>query len=294
MYGLAYLIDTGFITDPWKADKAIEYELRLSQPTEQTLKELYDVADMMMKESGLILEVTKQPYGVSIYLDDMGKPPREAEYTMNEILNPLILKERILISQQQMQILKYVYTDEELEEFLGRPSRFKVMPNIVGLTEQRAVELVKEIGMVPEVEYFFNPMYHGEIGTVNEQDMEAMGMYEKGRTCSFVVQTERPDEPCIVDRFVPVDMSIWDYETYLMENDLVQAHRDLENIGMPPAMKEEKYGPINQIEYDMYNEVLEKIGIELRYLMPGQRAEDFWNDEVTEQDEMTGYPESEQ
>lgn len=272
LQGISYLLDTGFISVGTTL-----YEVRLSDPTEQRLKELYDVARMMIDESGLVLEVTEQPYGVSIYLADMAKAPRVAQYTMNEVLNPMFLKDVSLITQQQMDILNYVYGAQGAEYLINKPKLYRVMPNLFGLDEQRAVEVIKEVGMVPKVEYMYYPAYNGKEGTVFEQYLEAGGMYEVGRTCGIVVQMQRPQGHRIVDSYVPVDMSIEEYEAYLFENDLVQAHMDLENIGMPPAMREEEYGPISQADYDYYNAAYEKIGVELRYLRPSEKQEYFSN-----------------
>lgn len=291
MHGLAYLIDTGFIVDPYAADTSIEYELRLSEPTDQRLKETYDVATMMIEESGIMLEVTKQSFGVSIYLACMGKPPRDAEYTMNEILNTMFLKDRALITEQQMQILEYVYTDEEIEQLLGMPMRFVVLPNVEGLTGEKAVKLLEQAGMTVQIEYFYNPLFEGKTGTVTFQCPQALSMFEIGRECYIEVQIGRPEGHRIADSYVPVNMSIEDYEAYLFENDLIQAHLDLESIGMPPAMMEEEYGPISKAEYDMYNEVLEKIGVELRYLLPWEKDEYFGSDEETGGLGCNGYPE---
>lgn len=284
LWCLNWLIDCGYITDK----ENVLIDLWLSNPTEKNLDEAYTMTKMLIEEARLVLTVKKRETGVYISRDDLGRPPREAEYTMCEIMDVMFIKDRNKVTQQQMEILRCVYTEEEIDFWL-MPRYFIIMPDLVGLTEKKAVELIDEVGMKPEVVYSYEPSFDGKVGIVTIQDLGAGATWEVGQRCGICVQTERPEDYRIVRSYVPVDMSIEDYETYLIENDLVQAHLDLENMGTPPAMMEEEYGPISQIEYDLYNEAIEKIGVELKYLLPWEQDE-YFRDEDTGTAGCNGYP----
>ena len=71
---------------------------------------------------------------------------------MAEINDPTLNKDLADITELQMQILRMAYTPDELE-FVLQYRYWTVVPQLFGLSEAQAIELLKVAGFEPEVYY---------------------------------------------------------------------------------------------------------------------------------------------
>jgi hypothetical protein len=185
-WALGKLIAEGYITDQ-KPDTKVEFDV--SAFGEETAARVRELVALMVREAGLALTATDEG-GARFCLAASGLPvpERTARYTLREIDDPTLIKVRGDITELQMQILSMAFTPEEVEYMLT-PRYWSVMPNLIGLSEARARELLTLAGLqsVPSYE---DGDHTGDVGygEVFFQDYTAGGLVEVGGRCYFHVR----------------------------------------------------------------------------------------------------------
>jgi hypothetical protein len=180
------LIAEGYLTDS-KPDTKVEFDV--SAFGEATAAQVRELAALMVQEAGLALAATDEGGGrFCLAASGLPAPERNARYTLREIEDPTQIKAREDITALQMQILSMAFTPEEIEYMLA-PRYWSVMPNLIGLSEARARELLTLAGLQP-VPYYEDGGHTAGVGygEVFFQDYAAGGLVEAGGRCYFHVR----------------------------------------------------------------------------------------------------------
>lgn len=189
--GINRLIEKGLINDNVE-DRTI---LKLSIQDETKIANLKYLTQMMVDQAGLSLEVMASDELGSFELKTSDNRPQEQPvYTMSQILDPAVHKNKDELTKTQLDILELVYTGEQIDELLTI-RYWVVAPNLVGMEEEKAVAMLQQMGIVPVVTIEYNDQYAEEFseGTVYFQDVSASEVIEKGARLRIHVLGDNPN-----------------------------------------------------------------------------------------------------
>jgi len=231
------LIAEGYITDQ-KPDTKVEFDV--SAFGEETAAQVRELVSLMMQEAGLALAVTDEGDGhFCLAASGLPAPKRTARYTLREIDDPTVIKVREDITELQMRILSMAFTEEEIEYMLT-PRYWAVMPNIIGLDEARAVELMTLAGFKPIPSYWDSDdtgsVDYGEVFFI---DAHPGGLAEVGSRIHIHVRAHSmpvmdPDNlPSNVLQYLPTFLDETGHATVTVDRDT--------GMGVPIAYGQEGY-----------------------------------------------------
>ena len=180
------LIGDGYLTDEHPDTKA---EFDVSAFGEETAAQVRELAALMAQEAGLALAAVDEGGGrFCLAASGLPAPERTARYTLREIDDPTLIKAREDITALQMQILEMSFTAEEIDHMLT-PRYWAVMPDLIGLDESRAAELLTLAGIQPIPSYEDGEHTQDvDYGQVFYQDYPAGSLIEVGSRLYFHVR----------------------------------------------------------------------------------------------------------
>ena len=189
------LIEKGYIADniPGKVT------LSFSGCTDEQYALCEQICSYMLKEAELALKVEGRDDGLEIIPSDEPVKPQNAAYSMSELLDQKINKDREKITDLQMQVLTLSYTEYLANEKI-KNRQWAVIPNFYGMDEQAAEALCIECGFVPRLNYediaWFQPREQDEslIGKVIYQDCTEGFTMTTGMPIMINVLKEYPEE----------------------------------------------------------------------------------------------------
>lgn len=242
-WALNKLIAEGYIGDE-RPDTKVEFDV--SAFGEEAAANVCELVSLMMQEAGLALAATDEGGGhFCLAASGLPAPERTACYTLREIDDPTLIKVREDITEIQMQILSMAFTPEEVEYMLT-PRYWAVVPNLIGLPEEKAAELLRLAGLVPEFIYeSADPSAYGdsvfyettEYGTVLCQDSPAGCLCEVGGRYFVWVKTQ--DAPLISEGNIPPELFQY-LPVFLGESGYAEFTLDREiGIGIPLELRQE-------------------------------------------------------
>ncbi|MEL7603997.1 MAG: PASTA domain-containing protein, partial [Bacillota bacterium] len=242
-WALNKLIAEGYITDE-RPDTKVEFDV--SAFGGEAAARVRELAALMMQEAGLALAATDEGGGRFCFAaSGLPAPERTARYTLREIDDPTVIKVREDITELQMQILSMAFTPEEVEYMLT-PRYWAVVPNLIGLPEEKAAELLRLAGLVPEFIYESAPASAYEdsehyedtaYGTVLSQDSPAGCLCEVGGR--YFVWVKAQDAPRISEGNIPPELFQY-LPGFLGDSGYAEftLNRDT-GIGIPLALRQE-------------------------------------------------------
>ena len=145
------LIDKGYITDAGSADAVRFYFTGDISGSEITA--LADMTQLLMAEYDLHIAVTADTEAKDIRLvsdDTVTHDAQVSKFAIKDVLNTMVNKDEEDLSPRQIAILKAAYNYREYQRLLER-RYFVVVPDLVGLSEQQAVNMLQQVGLVPVV-----------------------------------------------------------------------------------------------------------------------------------------------
>ena len=165
------LIDKGYIANniPGKVT------LSFSGCTDEQYALCEQICSLMLEEAELALKVMGGDDGLSIVPSGEPVKPQNAVYSMSELLDQKINKDREKITDLQIKVLTLSYTEYIAEEKI-KNRQWAVIPDFYGMDEKAAEALCIECGFVPRLNYediaWFEPreQYESLIGKVIYQD----------------------------------------------------------------------------------------------------------------------------
>lgn len=189
--GINYLIEKGYISDSGE-DHTV---LKLSTQDQTKTANLKHLTQLMLDQAGLALKVVATDELGTYELEKTdAKTYEQTVYTMSQILDPTVHKNKDELTKTQLEILEFVYTGEQIEELLSI-RYWVVAPNLVGMEEDKAVAMLQQMGIVPVVIKEFNEQYAQDFneGTVYFQDVSANEVIEKGTRLQIHVLGNNPN-----------------------------------------------------------------------------------------------------
>ena len=190
LFSINDLIKQGIIND--EGESEILFNIGT---TDETLSAGFKyLTQLLLTQAGLSLEVLGTDeagvFGLASSENTSGEQP---QLTMSQILNPAVHKSITELTKTQAEILEFVYTQEQIEELFA-VRYWVVVPNLSGLEETKAVELLEKMGIVPVVTMEYNEDYaQFEEGTVFLQGQAAGAMIEKGERLQVFVLGSNPN-----------------------------------------------------------------------------------------------------
>ena len=231
------LIAEGYLTDE-NPDAKVEFDV--SAFGKEKAAQVRELAALMAQEWGLALAAVDESGGrFCLAASGLPAPQRTARYTLREIDDPTLIKARADITALQMQILEMAFTAEEVEYMLT-PRYWAVMPDLIGLTEARARELLTLAGIKPVPSYEDGDHTGGvEYGQVFFQDAPAGGLIEVGSRLYFHVRAH--SMPSVDTKNLPTELLQY-LPAFLDETGhaTVTVDRDT-GMGVPIAFRQEGY-----------------------------------------------------
>lgn len=189
LYGINDLISRGHITDQQPDKKMI---VTLDAADAEKADVLASLTGLMIDEAGLALDIVDLEDDMGFELVVVSKQTAPlGKFTISDLLDETVHKSIEELSDLQMDILKLVYTSEQIEAMMV-PRYWVVVPSLIGLSEEKAVELLEHMGILPVVTREYSEQYvQFEEGEVFFQDASAGAMFEKGQRFQvFVVKRE--------------------------------------------------------------------------------------------------------
>ena len=189
LYSVNDLIRQGVINDEGES----EILFNIGTTDEMMSAGFKYLTQLLLTQAGLSLEVLgTDEAGVFGLALSKNTSDEKAQLTMSKILDPTMHKNISELTKTQKDILEFVYTTEQIEELFAI-RYWVVVPNLVGMQEAKAVELLEKMGIVPVVTRQYNEDYaQFEEGTVFLQDMTAGAMVEKGARFKVSVLGSNP------------------------------------------------------------------------------------------------------
>ncbi len=189
LYSVNDLIRQGVINDEGES----EILFNIGTTDEMMSAGFKYLTQLLLTQAGLSLEVlgTDEAGVFGLALSE-NTSDEKAQLTMSKILDPKVHKNISELTKTQKDILEFVYTAEQIEEIFAI-RYWVVVPNLVGMQEAKAVEMLEKMGIVPMVTREYNEDYaQFEAGTVFLQDMTAGAMVEKGARFAVSVLGSNP------------------------------------------------------------------------------------------------------
>ena len=189
LYSINSLIRQGIISD----ESESEILFNIGTTDENVSAGFKFLTQLLLTQAGLSLDVLgTDEAGVFGLASSERTPDEKAKISMSQILDPTLHKSRNDLTKTQMDILEFVYTQEQIEELLAI-RYWVVVPNLLGLSEQKAIEMLEQMGIVPVVTREYNEDYaQFEEGTVFYQDSSAGAIVEKGDRFAVFVLDRNP------------------------------------------------------------------------------------------------------
>ena len=189
LYSVNDLIRQGVINDEGES----EILFNIGTTDEMMSAGFKYLTQLLLTQAGLSLEVlgTDEAGVFGLALSE-NTSDEKAQLTMSKILDPTMHKNVTELTKTQKEILEFVYTTEQIEELFAI-RYWVVVPNLVGMQEAKAVEMLEKMGIVPVVTRQYNEDYAQlEEGTVYLQYMSAGAMVEKGTRFAVSVLDSNP------------------------------------------------------------------------------------------------------
>ena len=145
------LVEKGYITDANDTD-AVRFTFTGDIPG-SAISSLADLTKLLIAEYDLHIAVTADLDDKEIVLAYDETVTHEAQastYALKDVLNTMVNKDEEDLSPRQIAILKAVYTYREYQRLLEK-CYFVVIPDLVGMSEQQAVDMLLNLGLVPVV-----------------------------------------------------------------------------------------------------------------------------------------------
>ncbi|MBT3320208.1 MAG: PASTA domain-containing protein [Clostridia bacterium] len=205
LWAINDLIEKGYIGDG-QMDK--QMLVTLDTADAQKLGVLKYLTGLMVDEAGLALDIVDlgDDMGFSLVVSDKVTLPR-ATFTISDILDATVRKSIEELSDMQMEILKIVYTSEQIE-WLMTPRYFVVVPDLVGMDVEQAVQMLEQIGVVPVVgKVYSEQLSQLAEGEVYFQDFSAGSVVEKGQRFQVGVVAQNPADVALGEG--------WEVSTYV-------------------------------------------------------------------------------
>ena len=189
LYSVNDLIRQGVINDEGES----EILFNIGTTDEMMSAGFKYLTQLLLTQAGLSLEVLgTDEAGVFVLASSENTSDEKAQLTMSKILDPTMHKNISELTKTQKDILEFVYTTEQIEELFAI-RYWVVVPNLIGMEEAKAVEMLEKMGIVPVVTREYNEDYtQFEEGTVFLQDMTAGAMVEKGARFTVSVLGSNP------------------------------------------------------------------------------------------------------
>ena len=145
------LIQRGYIRE----DSPMDVTVYLKHSTREQVEAVQTFINLIFSQAGMGLRVEKTKAANVLAIVPAPKPENfvPPTYTLRQIFDPYVIKQRNLITQEQMQLLYMARIDEELAEESLLPRYWVVLPNLYGLTEAEAIEMCRLLGMEVGIEY---------------------------------------------------------------------------------------------------------------------------------------------
>ncbi len=242
--GINKLIADGYLSDA-RPDTSVVFDLAAFD--EETRFEVETLTALMMQEACLSLEVVPMHEGQFILAPAATPAPeRTAAYTLSEIYDPTLIKSREDVTTLQMQILSMVYTQAEVEDLLT-PRYWAVVPDLLGLSEEKAVGLLALTGFTPDIFYTDEETYaEAAYDTVVFQDFSTGDILEIGQR--FYLRVKKEKVPVLSEGEVPSALLRY-LPTFLDDAGQAQVVIDRQTgIGVPVTLKETGW----EVEIDAY------------------------------------------
>ena len=145
------LIEKGYITDSGDVG-GVRFTFT-GDISGSDITALADMTKLLMAEYGLHMAVTPDLDAreiVLVYDETVTHEAQTSEYTLKDVLNTMVNKDEEDLSPRQIAILKAVYTYREYQRLLEK-RYYVVIPDLVGMNEDQAVDLLLQLGVVPVI-----------------------------------------------------------------------------------------------------------------------------------------------
>ncbi|MDR2515296.1 MAG: PASTA domain-containing protein [Christensenellaceae bacterium] len=196
MWLLQGLIENGYLTNSF----AGQVVFALPKASRAMRAETLELASLMLLDAGLQFEAREKRGNVVLSPAGEFIPRELSRYTLKQVLDVTLPKERAYVTEQQRRILALAYPESAFQEGgaddVLRPRYFAVVPNFVGLSEEEALRLCALTGFVPSIvrepyDLWFQGKYtEKEIGLVIAQDTDAGGLWEVGSRFQLSILTK--------------------------------------------------------------------------------------------------------
>ncbi len=151
LLGIVELIDKGYIVGTDDAG-AVRFYFT-GNVSDSAITGLADLTKLLMAEYDLHMAVTTDTDAKEIRLafdETVIHEAQESKHTLKNVLNTMVNKDEEDLSPRQIAILKAAYNYREYQRLLEK-RYFVVVPDLVGMTERQAVDMLLQVGLVPVV-----------------------------------------------------------------------------------------------------------------------------------------------
>jgi len=191
LWAMISLMEKGYVSDGLQGQ--ILFQMKAC--TQRQLEDVLTLISLILEDGMLHLKAEiADADSLRIVPADALASDVPSRYTLAELMDVMLVKEKADITQRQLDMIHMAYP-EHPEDYL-EPRYWAVVPNFEGLTEEEAVGLCRLAGFAPEVYYVpFDPaISHSEdIGRVIYQDTNTGNMWEVGSRFFLQIQSADPN-----------------------------------------------------------------------------------------------------
>jgi len=202
--GIIELLEKGYITDE-DADSVTRFSFT-GDCSSSDINGVASMAELLIAEYDLKLTVLTDAEAKQILLkydETISHETQESTLTIKDALNHMVNKDEEDLSPRQIAILKAAFTYREYERLLEK-RYYVVVPDLIGMSEQQAVDMLLQLGLVPgivrEKRPGYDPTQEGGFAPVDDPVVITEEEYPEG------VDSIREDWPA-----EPEETPQWDY-----------------------------------------------------------------------------------
>jgi hypothetical protein len=150
LLGLVELLDKGYITD---ADNKAVRLFFAGDCSDEDIESVAELTALLIAEYDMKIAVTADVDQKQILLipdETVTYEAQPSKLALRDVLNHMVNKDEEDLSPRQISILKMAFTFKEYQRLLEK-RYFVIVPNLVGMTEEKAVEMLQQLGFYPGV-----------------------------------------------------------------------------------------------------------------------------------------------
>lgn len=149
--GIVELLEKGYINS--EDDGTVTKFSFIGSCKEADILSVAHLTELLIAEYDLKIAVHANPEIEAILLlhdETVTHQAQDSKFAITDVLNRMVNKDEEDLSPRQIEILKSVFTYREYYRLLEK-RYFLVIPNVVGMSEEEAIELLQQVGFVPSV-----------------------------------------------------------------------------------------------------------------------------------------------